>query len=217
MPRRAALRWRSRRCARRAGCGGDRQADAVKVARDASGQPSEALKRKLAGLGRPSSQPQPRRGATAPTRFTSHPTGKADYVYLRTLAKGQPLARGLQDALDETIAKLPIPKVMSYAARAAITTTSSSCVPRIGCWRSMTTPSSRHGARPRGRSRYGGPPLFRAQRLSIASAAAYEETLRAEGQGDREPCRAPRGDRERPRARGGQTRRSWRPTLCSTK
>ena len=34
---------------------------------------------------------------------------------MRSLAKGQPLERGLGEALDEAIAKLPIPKVMRYA------------------------------------------------------------------------------------------------------
>src|SRR4029078_8592923 len=43
--------------------------------------------------------------------------GKADYVYLRSLAKGQSLAQGLQEALDATLARLPIPKVMRYPAR----------------------------------------------------------------------------------------------------
>ena len=40
--------------------------------------------------------------------------GKADYVYLRSLAKGLPLAHGVEEALGETIEALPIPKVMSY-------------------------------------------------------------------------------------------------------
>src|SRR4029079_11966659 len=43
--------------------------------------------------------------------------GKADYVYLRSLAKGQSLERALQEALDETIERLPIPKVMRYPAQ----------------------------------------------------------------------------------------------------
>jgi glycyl-tRNA synthetase beta chain len=87
----------------------------VKVARDASGQPSEALKRKLAGLGRADLATASLDASSGPDKIYVASDGKADYVYLRTLAKGQPLARGLQEALDETIARLPIPKVMSYA------------------------------------------------------------------------------------------------------
>lgn len=40
--------------------------------------------------------------------------GKAESVYLKSVAVGQPLIVALQEALDETIAKLPIPKMMSY-------------------------------------------------------------------------------------------------------
>ena len=87
----------------------------VKVARDASGQPSEAYKRKLAGLGRPGLATAALDAENGPDRIYVASDGKADYVYLRSLAKGQSLARGLQEALDETLENLPIPKVMSYA------------------------------------------------------------------------------------------------------
>lgn len=40
--------------------------------------------------------------------------GKAESVYLKSVAAGQPLIAALQATLDETIAKLPIPKTMSY-------------------------------------------------------------------------------------------------------
>src|SRR5206468_781489 len=41
--------------------------------------------------------------------------GKTETVFLRSMAKGRPLDAGLQEALDEMLGKLPIPKVMSYA------------------------------------------------------------------------------------------------------
>ena len=41
--------------------------------------------------------------------------GKAEVLYHAAVAKGGPLVNALQAALDESIAKLPIPKVMSYA------------------------------------------------------------------------------------------------------
>ena len=39
---------------------------------------------------------------------------KAEYVYLVGLATGTTLAAGVQNAIDATLAKLPIPKVMTY-------------------------------------------------------------------------------------------------------
>jgi len=88
----------------------------AKVAFDAQGQPTQALHKKLAALGRPhlaTAAPEARDG---PDHRYTESDGKAEYVYLRSLAKGQPLARGLQDAIEEALAKLPIPKTMSYAA-----------------------------------------------------------------------------------------------------
>src|SRR5579862_2890052 len=40
--------------------------------------------------------------------------GNAEYVFLNQTIAGVTLTAGLQAALDETIAKLPIPKVMGY-------------------------------------------------------------------------------------------------------
>ena len=88
----------------------------VKVARDASGQPSTALQKKLGALGRAHLATASLDAVDGPDRIYIANDGKADYVHLRSLAKGQDLARGLQSALDEVLAKLPIPKVMSYAA-----------------------------------------------------------------------------------------------------
>ncbi len=48
--------------------------------------------------------------------------GKSESVYLESVAAGQPLLRGLQEALDEALAKLPIPKVMSYQLDDGVTT-----------------------------------------------------------------------------------------------
>ena len=40
--------------------------------------------------------------------------GKAEALFLDTVVAGVTLDEGLQKALDEAIAKLPIPKVMTY-------------------------------------------------------------------------------------------------------
>src|SRR6266566_8310635 len=49
-----------------------------------------------------------------PDRVYIASDGKADYVYLRSLAKGQVLVRGLDESLADAIEQLPIPKLMSY-------------------------------------------------------------------------------------------------------
>ena len=77
----------------------------VAVALDPSGQPTPALLKKLAGLGTDASVlPQLRR----------QPDGRAEALYFDHVLPGATLAAGLQQALDEAIAGLPIPKVMQY-------------------------------------------------------------------------------------------------------
>ena len=86
----------------------------AKVAYDARGEPTAALHKKLAGLGRPQLATRISDAGDGPDRVYMASDGKADYVYLRSLAKGLPLAHGVEEALGETIEALPIPKVMSY-------------------------------------------------------------------------------------------------------
>jgi glycyl-tRNA synthetase beta chain len=77
----------------------------VAVALDAAGQPTPALLKKLAAVGADASVlPQLKRA----------PDGKAEALFLDSLVPGARLAEGLQKALNEAIAKLPIPKVMQY-------------------------------------------------------------------------------------------------------
>ena len=47
-------------------------------------------------------------------RLQRAPDGKAEALFYDSLVSGATLDTGLQKALDEAIAKLPIPKVMSY-------------------------------------------------------------------------------------------------------
>jgi len=77
----------------------------VAVALDAAGAPTPALLKKLQALGA---------GADAVPALQRRPDGKAESLYLDSTVAGATLAEGLQKALDETLAKLPIPKVMSY-------------------------------------------------------------------------------------------------------
>ena len=77
----------------------------VAVALAADGQPTPALLKKLAALGA---------DASALPNLKRAPDGKAEALFLDSLVPGATLAEGLQKALSETLAKLPIPKVMSY-------------------------------------------------------------------------------------------------------
>ena len=76
-----------------------------KVGLDAAGKPTAALLKKLASLGRDES-------AVASIKKAND--GKLTMLFLPQLATGQSLQVGLAAALDKTIARLPIPKVMSY-------------------------------------------------------------------------------------------------------
>ncbi len=87
----------------------------VSVGLDADGNPTPALLKKLASsaidlsvvatLGR-NSDDEP--------RLERSGEGKSETLVLVYTQKGQSLTEGLQKALDEAIAQLPIPKVMSY-------------------------------------------------------------------------------------------------------
>ena len=86
----------------------------ARVAYDAQGEPTAALKKKLEGLGRPQLAMRVTNAVDGPDSVVIASDGKADYAWLRSLAKGLPLVRGLDEALGATIEALPIPKVMSY-------------------------------------------------------------------------------------------------------
>jgi glycyl-tRNA synthetase beta chain len=92
------------------------------VARGPDGKASPALEKKLAAAGRAALAklfPDGRDGADA---FVIKKDGKAEFVYLQTLALGQSLARALEESIAEAIEKLPIPKVMTYQLPDGITT-----------------------------------------------------------------------------------------------
>jgi len=77
----------------------------VSVALDKDGQPTAPLAKKLAALGFPDFPIADLERAQ---------DGKAEAFFLRYAAPGATLAEGLQTALQETLSKLPIPKVMTY-------------------------------------------------------------------------------------------------------
>jgi len=77
----------------------------VAVGLDAAGNATPALLKRLGALGA---------DASAVATLKRALDGKAEALFYESTAKGATLAEGLQKALAEAIAKLPIPKVMSY-------------------------------------------------------------------------------------------------------
>ena len=81
----------------------------VTIAFDAEGKPAAPLIKKLAALAKTVGVE-----AIAPESLERAPDGKAEALFYRYTARGAVLADGLQAALSQTIANLPIPKVMTY-------------------------------------------------------------------------------------------------------
>jgi len=81
----------------------------VAVGLDAAGNATPALLKKLQALGADVSNP-----AAAVAALKRAPDGKAEALFYDSLVKGASLQAGLQKALEEALAKLPIPKVMQY-------------------------------------------------------------------------------------------------------
>ena len=81
----------------------------VSVGLNAAGQATPALLKKLQALGADVTDP-----AAAVAALRQAPDGKAESLFYDSLVTGATLDTGLQKALEETITKLPIPKVMSY-------------------------------------------------------------------------------------------------------
>jgi len=77
----------------------------VAVGLDAAGNATPALLKKLQALGA---------AASVVANLKRAPDGKAEALFYDSNVKGATLVEGLQKALLEAIAKLPIPKVMTY-------------------------------------------------------------------------------------------------------
>ena len=77
----------------------------VSVGLDANGNATPALIKRLQGMGLDES---------AVSKLTKQPDGKNEALFIEITQTGANLCDGLQKAIDETLAKLPIPKVMTY-------------------------------------------------------------------------------------------------------
>ena len=81
----------------------------VSVGIDAGGQATPALLKKLQALGADLTDP-----AVTVAALRRGPDGKNEALFYDSLVTGATLDNGLQKALEEALAKLPIPKVMNY-------------------------------------------------------------------------------------------------------
>ena len=77
----------------------------VAVALDASGNPTTALAKKLEAAGL---------SGIDPAKLVRRADGKVEMLFAKATTPAMPLAQALQAVLDEAIAHLPVPKVMSY-------------------------------------------------------------------------------------------------------
>jgi glycyl-tRNA synthetase beta chain len=145
----------------------------VSVAFDARGQPTPALLGKLKAK---------QLAHIDPSTLLREADGKGEALFYADIAKGGPLVAGLESALDEAMVKLPIPKVMSYAGPDSYYNNERFVRPAHGLM-------ALHGAEvvpvqalglTAGRTTAGHRFLSRPD-LAIATADAYEETLRAQG------------------------------------
>jgi len=153
----------------------------LSVARAKDGKASEALRKKLAGLGHAHLAESFPEGKAGSDSLLIKSDGKADSVYLRTMALGQPLARALDEALREAIEQLPIPKVMNYQLADGATT--------VQFVRPVHGLVALHGADivavtalglTAGRVTHGH--RFQGTKdIAVATADAYEEALAAHG------------------------------------
>ncbi len=141
-----------------------------KVAFGADGKPSAALLKRLEKEGASAHQLE---------RVTE---GDAEFAFIRRTIPGATLAAGLQLALQEAIAKLPIPKIMSYQLADGATTVQfvRPAHGLVALWGAAVVDVSVLGLKS-GRVTHGH--RFQGVKdISVAAADAYEEALLAHGQ-----------------------------------
>ena len=145
----------------------------VNLAFDGDGKPTPAL------LGRLKAK---QLSHIDPATLTREQDGKTQSLFYADIAKGGPLATALQGVLDDVLAKLPIPKVMGYAAPGSYYTDVRFVRPahRLVALHGTDVVPVRALALSAGRTTGGHRFLSRGD-IDIPSAEAYAPTLEAEG------------------------------------
>ena len=145
----------------------------VAVGLDADGKPTPALLKKLGALGL---------DADAAPRLRREGVGKAETLFIDTVAPGASLAEGLQKALAEAIAKLPIPKVMAYQLADGWTTVKfvRPAHGLVALHGSDVVPVQALGLTA-GRETHGHRFEAQADPIHVSHADAYADTLREQG------------------------------------
>jgi glycyl-tRNA synthetase beta chain len=150
----------------------------VKVGLDAKGQPTPPLLKKLQALGQ---------DAAIVPRLARALDGKNETLFYEHVAAGKTLQEALQHALSNAIAKLPIPKMMTYQLHRGTALPGWDSVQFVRPAHGLV---ALHGAEvvavtalglSAGRTTHGH--RFEAERdpIELADADAYAETLRREG------------------------------------
>jgi glycyl-tRNA synthetase beta chain len=150
------------------------------VAFDAAGRPSAALRKRLLALGREKLADLWPHAVDGVDRLTREPDGKADAMFLNSVAKGTLLHQGLQAALDSAIANLPIPKVMTYQRANGESVKFVRPAHRLLALHGADVVPVKVLGLDAGRVTDGHRFLGRRD-IAVATADAYEETLAAEG------------------------------------
>ncbi len=148
----------------------------VASAADASGKPTTALRKRLEKTGRGHLANGYPDAWDGPDHLYVASDGKADYVWLRSLAKGQSLVVSLQSVLDETIEKLPVPKAMSYQRSDGATIKFARPAHRLVALHGPKVVSVMALGLEAGRTTAGHRFLARSE-IDIETAEAYEPTL----------------------------------------
>ncbi len=150
------------------------------VALDPAGRPTAALRKRLQALGRERLADLWPDAVDGPDRLTREPDGKADAMFLNSVARGASLQQGLQAALDAAIANLPIPKVMTYQRANGASVKFVRPAHRLLALHGADVVAVTALGLDAGRATDGHRFLGRRD-IAVATADAYEETLAAEG------------------------------------
>jgi glycyl-tRNA synthetase beta chain len=142
------------------------------VGLDPEGKPTNALEKKLQAIGL---------AGIDPASLKRRMDGKAEALFVDTVTPAMPLAQALQATLDEALAALPIPKVMSYQLADGVTT--------VQFVRPAHTLVALHGTEVVPVKALGleagrvtrGHRFQGSARIELAAASDYERVLAAEG------------------------------------